>query len=423
MKQQTTDQQKSSIVSETYLSATDRMPLPPPAVQPAFVRMAKWIAEKANRLWQADIKFKRNGKQAIALYTISAVCIVWWLYGWITHIPGIFTAGKQRIFYGVEEMPLSGLATPVAHMIVLACVFRIVFGLIMGLLDMAFYKRITGRPFDWESMINVSVVNTIFIFTILFSFMNPLFEWPLRYYELMIQQVPTIAHFSGPVALLLICLIGDFCFYWSHRWCHNIRLFWNLGHVNHHRNRNLTQLTCSVDPSTLILNASGGKSFILLLLPIFMKLFTFNITDAGWLLLAAIAFDTLTDPSHSPTLYFLEMKFKPLRWLRYVFVTTGVHFVHHSREHRHDIKGGCNFGARFTLWDRIFGTYAEPPNYIPESGLFSEQTDYCINPVRYLFHPGVRLFRELKQNKLKHWPRILFGSTAYEPPVPVNTKH
>jgi sterol desaturase/sphingolipid hydroxylase (fatty acid hydroxylase superfamily) len=387
---------------------------------PHYVKnfMKKW-------LWNANIEMKRARKYKILFALIATIALGLWavVHPRVQEIPGLFSAEQFRIFFNVDDVDVSGIKTPIANMILWACIFRVLFGIIIGIADLIFYKKIMGRPFDWDAMVNMSIVNAIFIFTAIFSFMNPLFETILVGYENLIQNIPTIVHLNGPLALLITCLIGDFCFYWSHRWCHNIRFFWNLGHVHHHRNRNLSQLTFSVDPQALVINAAGGKAFMVVLLPLFMKLFSVNILDAGWLLLIAIAFDIITDPSHSPTLYYAELKFPPLRKLRYVFVTSAVHFIHHSREPRHDIKGGCNFAARFTIWDRLFGTYAEPPAYIPESGLFSDQTDYCLNPVRYLFYPTVRMFKELKQNKIKYWPKILFGLTTYNPPNPVDMPH
>ena len=103
-------------------------------------------------------------------------------------------------------------------------------------------------------------------------------------------------------------------------------------------------------------------------------------------------------------------------------MTPGVHFTHHSREGRFNICNGSNFGARLTIWDRLFGTYAEPPEYVPEVGLFDDKADYCKTPLRFLLHPYVRLYSELKQNNVRYWPLIIFGTTAYEPPNPVDAK-
>ncbi|WP_194724776.1 sterol desaturase family protein [Noviherbaspirillum malthae] len=219
------------------------------------------------------------------------------------------------------------------------------------------------------------------------------------------------------MALILACLLGDFCFYWSHRFCHKIRFFWYLGHINHHRNRELCQLTQAVDPQSLILDTAGGKVFVLLFLPLVTQLFSLDIRDSGWALIAVIVFDTWTDPSHSVVLYYLETRFAFLRHL-----TPAVHYTHHSREGRHNISDGCNFGARTTLWDRLFGTDIEPLQILPRTGLFSDTADYRRTPLRFLFRPWLQMLRELGTNRLRYWRAILFGHASYKPPVPLKSE-
>jgi sterol desaturase/sphingolipid hydroxylase (fatty acid hydroxylase superfamily) len=289
-------------------------------------------------------------------------------------------------------------------------------------LDIYFYKKITGDSFDYEAMINIAIVNSVFILTAVFLFLNPLITNLISLYVSALRVVPTIAHLNGAVALAAACLIGDFCFYWAHRWGHDIRILWNLGHINHHRSHKLSQLTNSADPPSLLLNVAGGKVFVLLLLPFVTKLLSVDIRDAGWVLVAAVIFDALADPSHSVVLTHLETRSRALRMLRWIFVTPGVHFTHHAREEKFNLSNGSNFGARLTIWDRLFGTYAEPPSYIPEVGLFEDNADYCNTPLRFLFAPYCKLYMELKQNNYKHWPAILFGPTAYSPPNPVDSQ-
>jgi sterol desaturase/sphingolipid hydroxylase (fatty acid hydroxylase superfamily) len=43
--------------------------------------------------------------------------------------------------------------------------------------------------------------------------------------------------------------------------------------------------------------------------------------------------------------------------LRWVVVTPSVHVVHH---HARRAETDSNYGAIFTVWDRLFGTYREP---------------------------------------------------------------
>jgi sterol desaturase/sphingolipid hydroxylase (fatty acid hydroxylase superfamily) len=281
---------------------------------------------------------------------------------------------------------------------------------------MLFYKKVTGRPFDYQGMFNISMVNLFLIFGGLFSIFNSSIQGFLLHYDELISKVPTIIELNGVLALVISMLIGDFCFYWSHRLCHNVRFFWNLGHIYHHRNRNLSQLTCAIEPTSVLLQAAGGLS--LLLLPFLTKLFAVDIHEAAWALLVVLIIDIWIDPSHSPVLYWIEAKSRILKSLRWLFVTVCVHYTHHSRERHHNIHSGCNFGARLTIWDRIFGTYREPDDGLPETGLFSDTADYCINPARYIFQPYVRMFDELRKNKIVHWPMIVFGPTTYLPPNP-----
>ncbi len=47
------------------------------------------------------------------------------------------------------------------------------------------------------------------------------------------------------------------------------------------------------------------------------------------------------------------------RKLRWLIVTPDVHRTHHSQNLA---EGNSNFGAMFTLWDRLFGTYVDQPS-------------------------------------------------------------
>lgn len=372
-------------------------------------------------LWYKDLRLDRNGSQVILLVILAGLALFAEIvfHANALSIPRLLTAEHVTVFYNVEDIDLHKTDGSVASIVIYAAIARVLFGILVAIADLIFYKRITGRAFDWESMINLSVVNCVFLLTILFTFLNPAFKDVLVIYEHLISRVPTIANFTGVPALLVACLIGDFCFYWSHRWCHKIRFFWNLGHSNHHRSRNLSQLTQVVDPQSFILDTAGGKVFVLLLLPVLTKLFAVDLRDCGWWLIVAMILDIWTNPSHSVVLYQLETRVALLRIFRYVFVTPAVHFTHHSREQAHNISDGCNFASRLSIWDRLFGTYVEPPSCIPETGLFSDDTDYCNTPLRFIFLPWLKLARELRYNELRDWTSILFAHASYEPPVVV----
>lgn len=380
------------------------------------------IIERAKRLllwvWHSDIQFPRKGPQVILLAIISIACILLGLLPQdvISNFSALKSVESVRIFYMVKDLMLSQVESSMVGVLIWASIGRAVFGIFIAAMDVLFYRQVTGRPYDWESMINISLVNTFLAAAALFAVFNPAIRELLGYYDQLIARIPTLVQLNGALALLIAALLGDFAFYWSHRICHSTRLFWNLSHIYHHRNRSLNLLTCSAEPPTMLLAAAGGLS--LLILPLVTKLFTTDLHNAGWALVVFIAFDALTDPSHSVALYYVEARSWPLRALRWVFVTVGVHYTHHSRDVEGKYGTGCNFGARMTLWDRLFGTYVEPPREIPPTGLFDPAADTCINPIRYLFSPYLRMGQELRRNHLRHWPKILLGSTDYEPPVP-----
>jgi sterol desaturase/sphingolipid hydroxylase (fatty acid hydroxylase superfamily) len=374
--------------------------------------------------WDKDIQIRGSNIKIFILCFVSLIALASELlfHYHLGALPNILKFTTITIYDNVQEILASDVSGPIAKALLITTAFRLAFLAIIALLDIVFYKKITGENFDYEAMINFAIVNFVFIFSAIFVVLNPMITYFISLYVSALHVVPTLVHLNGAAALIAACLIGDFCFYWSHRWSHGIRFFWNLGHINHHRSHKLSQLTNSADPPSLLLNVAGGKVFALLLLPFLTKLFSVDIRDAGWVLVAAVIFDALADPSHSVVLTHLETRSRALRMLRWVFVTPGVHFTHHAREKQFNLCNGSNFGARLTIWDRLFGTYAEPPNYIPEVGLFGDDADYCKTPIRFILDPYVRLYSELKKNNIKHWPAILFGSTAYNPPNPIDSK-
>jgi sterol desaturase/sphingolipid hydroxylase (fatty acid hydroxylase superfamily) len=387
----------------------------PPADPAARARpslLQAWLA----RLWQGDLAFGPGAASRALLVVLSLAGLALWLWPQaIVSDPGSLRAPQAvRVFYMVPDLRVAGLDATFASWLVGIAIARAAFNVLIGGLDVALHERVTGRPFDWPSMINVAVVNAVLIFAGVFALMNAPVREALAGYDQLVAHVPTLVHLNGALALVVAALIGDFCFYWSHRACHSVRVLWNLGHIYHHRNRSLTQLTCAIEPP-MLLQAAGG---VALLLPPLAKLFTTDLNGAGIALVVLMVADTWTDPSHSPVMYALEARVAALRALRRVFVTVGVHFTHHATEvHGPDGKG-CNFGARLTVWDRVFGTYSEPTRELPPTGLFDPRADLCVNPLRYLLQPVLRLVSELERNAPRDWPRLLFGSTDHEPPNP-----
>jgi sterol desaturase/sphingolipid hydroxylase (fatty acid hydroxylase superfamily) len=150
----------------------------------------------------------------------------------------------------------------------------------------------------------------------------------------------------GIAGYLALLFAEDFCYYWSHRTNHEVRLFW-AGHVNHHSSEHYHLATA--------LRQSWTQPYL-------MWIF--------WLPLPLLGF--------SPELILLQQAISliyqffihtqevrtlgPLEW---VLNTPSHHRVHHATNVRYLDK---NHGGIFIVWDRLFGTFAaederEPPVY------------------------------------------------------------
>ena len=381
-----------------------------------------WLKVKnfIKEIWFYNINLSMSGKTKIGMVLFGVLGWMIW-QPQIQNIFKIFNSDIVNVFYMVPSVAKELLPQNLFSLLIILSSVKLIWGVFIGLADFSFYKKITGQTFDYANMINMVFVNSMILFLGVFSYSFFDLTVIISAYKRLLEGIPTLIQFNGAIAFMIAMLIGDFCFYWAHRFVHHIRIFWNLGHIYHHRNENLTQLTHGVEPRFLLLNAEGvGTLFIL---PFIAKVFAADFSDAGLFIIPFSLINIWIDPSHSVFLYHLENKYKALKILRLFFVTTGVHYTHHSKDPKHNKRTGCNFGARLTIWDRLFGTYVEPSNYLPETGLYSRKTDYCINPIRFLFLPYIRFIDELKSNSIKYWPKILFGSVFWSPPNKSKLSH
>jgi sterol desaturase/sphingolipid hydroxylase (fatty acid hydroxylase superfamily) len=143
-------------------------------------------------------------------------------------------------------------------------------------------------------------------------------------------------------------LLADFCYYLYHRASHGIGAFWAI-HGVHHQARVMNVTVALRHPW---LSDSYSAPFYALC-PIM------GIPTAQFFIaISFISFYAFT--VHSRTFR---------RPGLFVFVTPQTHIVHHARNPRYIDK---NFGAMFTLWDRIFGTHVEVvPEDPPDLGTLS----------------------------------------------------
>jgi len=155
--------------------------------------------------------------------------------------------------------------------------------------------------------------------------------WLLGYLHFL-QGLP------GAVKIVVAIFLVDFIIYWIHRAQHRFGPMWRT-HAWHHSVEQLYWL-------------SGFRTS-------FLHSFIYNIPQA--------AFPTLVfnlSPIEAGIRYSIglliqfwehtniDVNIGPLRW---IIITPAYHRVHHSTGHSRS-----NYGTTFSLWDRLFGTYADP---------------------------------------------------------------
>ena len=159
---------------------------------------------------------------------------------------------------------------------------------------------------------------------------------------------------SNPIAKAVISfLVMDLMLYCLHKACHHFDCLWML-HKVHHNDPYLNVTTAYRLHFLEIMLITSLKALLVLVLGI----------EQTWLLVneAIIAFFIMLH--HSNILLFRE------ELLGRIIITPYLHRVHHSTlRHEHD----RNYGAIFSLWDRLFGTLAElTPKEIGVQGYVSQ---------------------------------------------------
>ncbi len=160
-----------------------------------------------------------------------------------------------------------------------------------------------------------------------------------------VSSLPTWLHFVW--GMLLSDFLG-----WFHHWArHKVPIFWSF-HTVHHSQRELNVFT---DQRYHIVEYFVART----------------ITTIPMLMLgvgapAIVAFNLF----HRCYTKFYHANIRTnLGPLRYLLVTPQSHRIHHSMEEKHFDK---NFGVLFSFWDRLFGTFYEPADEYPKTGLPEE---------------------------------------------------
>lgn len=146
------------------------------------------------------------------------------------------------------------------------------------------------------------------------------------------------------ISLWLLALLAfDFCYYWTHRFGHEMSIMW-ASHAVHHQSEDYNLSTAlRQTSSSFLLGWFFYLPLFLLGLPLEVVV-TVNAID--------LIYQFWVHTRH----------INKLGWLDRVFVTPSNHRVHHAQNPIYIDK---NYGGILILWDRLFGTYQEERDDTP----------------------------------------------------------
>ncbi len=154
-----------------------------------------------------------------------------------------------------------------------------------------------------------------------------------------------------PISFLLLLIVQDTHYYWTHRLLHHPKLF-AIAHAGHHRSREPSPFASfAFDPIEAVLTAW--------LLPLMVFLIPVNL----WVVALLLTVMTVT-----AVMNHCGWEMWPDRWVRSPLGRHLITATHHGRHHTH-MK--TNFGLHLRFWDRLCGTDAMPDvqsKTAPQSG-------------------------------------------------------
>jgi sterol desaturase/sphingolipid hydroxylase (fatty acid hydroxylase superfamily) len=200
------------------------------------------------------------------------------------------------------------------------------------------------------------------------------------------HRVLDLGSAPAPIAVVVLFLGEDLCYYWFHRAHHEIRILW-AAHVHHHSSQYFDLSTALRQPW---FTPFTGPWF--------------------WLPLALIGFSppAIVTAKAVSLLYQFWIHTEavrklpaPLEWL---LNTPSHHRVHHGKNPEYIDR---NHGGVLIVWDRLFGTF-EPEHAAVRYGLTKDIDTF--NPLRIASHELSDVLREVRA--ARSWSeraRLVFG--------------
>jgi sterol desaturase/sphingolipid hydroxylase (fatty acid hydroxylase superfamily) len=170
-------------------------------------------------------------------------------------------------------------------------------------------------------------------------------------------------------------VVGDFIYYWLHRYSHEVRLGWAT-HIVHHSPEKLNI------SAAYRIAATALFSFYWLAYPL-MLLLGFSPTVLKVAVIAGMVYQFWIHTDVIPK----------LGWLEHIFNTPAHHRVHHATNPEYI---DCNYGGILIVFDRIFGTYrVEIPDLEIKYGVTEKLESQ--NAIYLIFSGWIFLARDLKK--------------------------
>ena len=146
----------------------------------------------------------------------------------------------------------------------------------------------------------------------------------------------------GWTEIILSIVVLDLFDYVWHRANHRVRFLWRF-HKTHHSDTYMDVTTAlRFHPGELLLSFFVKATWIVIWGP----------TVIAWFLFEAMV--SLSAQFHHSNFDFPD---KVERWLALIIVTPRYHASHHAVDRRY---GDANYSTIFSIWDRVFFTYAQP---------------------------------------------------------------
>lgn len=249
--------------------------------------------------------------------------------------------------------------------------------LIVGEYLIARHKNLLGKIYNRrDSLANLGIliirliVNAVIAGGVLAWIFQAVYKYNLH----------LVDHLNGFLYWAILIIGEDFCYYWFHRYSHEIRWGW-ASHVVHHSSNYLNYTTAVRESITYVLSGV----FIFWLPLVFMG---YRPVDV----LIAIGIG-LVYQFYLHTTLIGKLGFV----METIFNTPSHHRVHHARNPQYINK---NYAAIFILWDRWFGSFEEEKEG-PDYGLVHPV--YSYNPFYPLFQGWYEMFvLAFKSRNLKY---------------------